>query len=624
MVSLNLLLVATVWTYWNHEPADHLRRMSSCASTVFTVGEWLPCWYDRLHGDELIGKVSGVGVDMVYCHFFKGFGLEHERAEMARTRDFARKAHAHGVKVLGYCQLASLYWEAMLDEVPDLEKWTARNYDGSVSTYGNHYYRWEPCFESREFIDYLKKVVRYGVEETGLDGFYFDNSYPRYCCCERCQTAFRQFLEKTVSNPRETCGLAHFRNVRLPPKLEQSEAGPEWHDPFQIWRQRFHHVQQARFLKELFDYVKETFGPDKITLHNPAYGRYNFERAGLDVAIQPKSCDFMMAENSRVIRAAPDGRLITQVAAYKLGRCFGFKVVESSWMTAQDAGGTGPQAIIPRDADTLKRFYAQGMIYGDIAGGPWLARTAKRGDRVMFDDPVHADTAANVFGFFRKHEARLFATTPVARAHILYATDTFYGWSYEAKGFHSFIDGTERLNAEAVPYTIVTEQDLAEVPSGDLLVLPDLRFLSKNLYGALAAAGARGVKILPLGQAGLFDENGKERAADDPIIGLSRVKGLVSDVPPAFKVSLSAGGIMAETQVNAKGEYILHLLRPGNDSTIGELTVVPCDPRASGTPELLSFEKECSLGGAKREADGQTVLTVRNFRTACSLVFRPR
>ena len=29
MVSLNLLLVATVWTYWNHEPADHLRRMSS-------------------------------------------------------------------------------------------------------------------------------------------------------------------------------------------------------------------------------------------------------------------------------------------------------------------------------------------------------------------------------------------------------------------------------------------------------------------------------------------------------------------------------------------------------------------------------------------------------------------
>ena len=38
MVSLNLLLVATVWTYWNHEPADHLRRMSSCASTVHSAG----------------------------------------------------------------------------------------------------------------------------------------------------------------------------------------------------------------------------------------------------------------------------------------------------------------------------------------------------------------------------------------------------------------------------------------------------------------------------------------------------------------------------------------------------------------------------------------------------------
>ena len=113
---------ATVWSYWNHEPADHLRRMGYSRPSVFTVGEWLPQWYDRLHGEELISKVADCGVDTVYSHFFKGFGIKHEHAEMERTKEFAKIAHRHGVKVLGYCQFNSLYYEAMLDEVPDLEQ----------------------------------------------------------------------------------------------------------------------------------------------------------------------------------------------------------------------------------------------------------------------------------------------------------------------------------------------------------------------------------------------------------------------------------------------------------------------------------------------------------------------
>ena len=55
---------------------------------------------------------------------------------MERTKEFAKIAHRHGVKVLGYCQFNSLYYEAMLDEVPNLEQWTARKMDGSILTYG--------------------------------------------------------------------------------------------------------------------------------------------------------------------------------------------------------------------------------------------------------------------------------------------------------------------------------------------------------------------------------------------------------------------------------------------------------------------------------------------------------
>ena len=80
MTMTALMVLATVWTYWNHEPADHLRRMSYSNPTVFTTGEWLHDWYERLHGDKLIGEAADLGVDTVYCHFFKGFGLVQEKA----------------------------------------------------------------------------------------------------------------------------------------------------------------------------------------------------------------------------------------------------------------------------------------------------------------------------------------------------------------------------------------------------------------------------------------------------------------------------------------------------------------------------------------------------------------
>ena len=623
MTIANIVILATVWSYWNHEPADHLRRMSYAKPSVFTIGEWLPRWYDRLHGEELIGKASELGIDTVYCHFFKGFGLRHEQAEIERTKGFAKIAHAHGVKVLGYCQLNSLYHEAMLDEVPDLESWTVRNVDGSVGKYCGQYYRWSPCVESREFAEYLKKVIRHGIEDVGLDGFHFDNSYVRDCHCERCQRAFRAWLSANVPSPRKACGLDNFRHVRIPPKVELREDGQEWHDPMQIWRQKFHHAQLAGFRKEIFDFVK-SFGEDKIVLHNPAFGRKEFELRGLDVAIEPESCDFIMAENDRFIRIEPDGALVTQTAAYKLGRRFGFKVFNSTWPKVSEVDWADPHVGIPRDSDSIRRFYAEGMIYGDIAGCPWLVRSTKSGDGVILDDSMHMEEARRAFRFYKANREQLYDTTPTARVRLLYATDAFYGWGYNASGFHSFVNAAERLNAEAVPYVIAAEGDLAAMKRGDLLVLPDSRYLSRRLYDAIFAAGKRGVKILPLGLTGLYDENGKERAKDDPVVGLSQVDSKTLEIPAEFKVETSERGIMVETQVNRRGELVLHLLRPGNASAIGELRIAIGDRRATGDAELFSFEDGCTLGNLCRGDSGRTVVTVRNFRTMCGIVFSCR
>lgn len=620
-----------VWAYWNHEPADHLRRMSYSRPSVFTVGEWLPEWYDRLHGEELISKASSLGVNTVYCHFFKGFGLNHERAEMVRTKEFAEKAHSHGVKVIGYCQMNSLYYEAMLDEVPDLKDWAVRTYDGRIGLYCGQYYRWSPCIESRSFRDYLKKVIRYGVEEVGLDGFHFDNSYLRDCHCERCQKAFRKWLADNISNPRDVLGLSDFNHVRLPPLASLGAAGQEWHDPVMLGAFRFRHAQLADFHREVFGYVK-SFGGNKIVMHNPAFARTEFAGRGMDAAIEPASCDLLVAENSRFIREEPNGSFVTQTVSYKLGRRLGFKVVNSSWpKIPADDDFRDPHVAIPRDADSILRFYAEGMIYGDIVGSPWLVRSTKKGSGVILDDSIQSAAARDAFGFFRKNRERLYDTNPTAKAHLLYVTDTFYGWAYKGSGFQSFMNAAERLNEQCVPYTIAMESDMPAMRSGDLLVLPDVRFLSRRLYDAIAAAGDRGVRVLPLGLAGQYDENGKERAKGNPIVGLAAVANKVSAIPLEYRVAMSVPGIMAETQVNRRGEHLLHLLRPVNSSTVPELRVTlgeacaaECaDPRLSA-PELLSFDCGCALADAHRDAAGRIVLEIRNFRTMCSVVLEAK
>jgi len=172
------------------------------------------------------------------------------------------------------------------------------------------------------------------------------------------------------------------------------------------------------------------------------------------------------------------------------------------------------------------------------------------------------------------------------------------------------------------------EDDIAAMAPGELLVLPDIRFLSRRLYDAIAAADGRGVRILPLGRAGCYDENGKERAKESPIFELKQIANKVPEVPPEFKVDMSASSIMAETQVNGRGELILHLLRPGNTSTIPELRVTFGDTVGrcvlTPPPELFTLDDGCSLADAQRDDDGRIALAIRNFRTMCSIVFSAR
>ena len=613
-----------IWSYWCHEPADHLRRMGTNPS-VFTLGEWMPKWYERMHGEELISRAAGYGVNHVYMHFFKGFGLKHEQGEMERTREFAKIAHAKGVKILAYCTFGSVYYETFKDEFPGLEDWMARDQNGRIMEYGGvagQYYRWRPCVESREYVDYLKKVISYGIEHVGIDGFHFDNSQIDPCYCERCQAAFRDWLAENVKDPRAICGLGHFRNVRIPPTPQNIEVGGETHDPLAIWALRFRKARQERFFAELFAHVK-SYGADKLIMHNSGYMRYTWNTTA-SYSKTALAADIQIIENPFQIRVQND-RVWTQILGYKMSRRFGFRVMDGTWYRNPDGTQT-----IPRDADRFERFFAQGMIYGNVCGAAWMPRSVKIGDRTIMDLPAVDGAMRRAFGHFRAH-ADLYDGGPVARTHLLYSEDNCYGMSrgWANAGFTNLLHLAERLNTARIPYTVAVEDDIGNIPAGDALVLPDLRYARVAQHDRLVAAAARGVRLVLTGPYGLYDENGVERDLANPIVGLSRAKGLSHDLPADEAVTIrdeSAKEVpyaVIETSVNGAGDFVFHVLRPDNETVLGRVTIeIPNGRIHSGSePELHSFDAGCRLVSSE-VGEGRAILAVDGLKTFASIRFR--
>jgi len=211
-----------VWALW--EPIELYTRGGYGAGIGDgrATGHWVRKWYDRMFSDEILDRLAAVGVNLVSTHFYKGFGLKAEAAEMARAADFTRRAHARGIRVLGYHQFSTVIYETMLDEVPQLADWIQRDAAGNLCTYGSATWRWMACPIHDGFMSYLKGVMERCLNGAGMDGVEFDGtSYD--CHCEKCQAAFRRYLAEHNLQPLERFGIPHFRHARIPPRFDAKD-----------------------------------------------------------------------------------------------------------------------------------------------------------------------------------------------------------------------------------------------------------------------------------------------------------------------------------------------------------------------------------------------------------------
>ncbi|NUQ63921.1 MAG: beta-galactosidase [Pirellulales bacterium] len=490
------------WSWWGWEPLDHYRRLGRNAGAVDGSAAWVPQWYDRLHSDQLVRTMADLGVNLAITHFFKGFGLKHERDQQQRTADLVRIAHRHGVRVLGYCQSRSLYYEAFLADQPDAESWIQRDQTGQLRTWGGTYFRWTPCIQSSEFRQYLKGVIRFGLEEIGLDGLHFDNDYAEPCYCQRCEKKFREWLSAHHRSPRERFGLESLEHVRQPPTQTLTQI----QDPLvQEWV-RFRCEGLGEYHRDITSHAR-SIRPAAILMGNPAHPR-SFDapyRRSVWAPAVGRHLNLMFAENGN-FPGIDDGAVISQIRAYKQARAIGYRVVSTTWRKGKETA-----LGLPEKLEEICLQVAEAAANGGVPGTNWSLRPLGEGDRMRIDRPEFRDALGKSLGFVRSHAALTDTTCPVRDVAVL---QTFASLAFDSQGSWSRLLGAEEvLIRGGFAWETVFGDDLGRWKEHAVLLIAGQSHLSDRECEAVRGFVDEGGILVLGGENGQMDENGRLRGS---------------------------------------------------------------------------------------------------------------
>ena len=87
---------------------------------------------------------------------------------------------------------------------PRRENWEQRNQDNHWVPYGLQTFRHYACPNEPAYRDYIKRILKIGVEDLHADQILFDNIMlqpePDSCRCPRCIQAFHDYLRQKISD----------------------------------------------------------------------------------------------------------------------------------------------------------------------------------------------------------------------------------------------------------------------------------------------------------------------------------------------------------------------------------------------------------------------------------------
>ncbi|MGH9328001.1 MAG: hypothetical protein ACRD2B_15135 [Terriglobia bacterium] len=437
--------------------------------------------YEAETSEATVRKLKDVGVTLAVIHFFKGFGLEAERPHIEMAKKLAVLLHQNGIKV-GLYVGSTIAYETFLVEKPEAESWFVPNYLGRPVIYDKQTFRKRVYFMHPGYVEYMKRVVRMGVEELKADEMDFDNtSYqarPEIFQHPLAIKNFREYLTSryTADELTERLGFSNVEYVE-PPKVDFPLTAID--DPlFQEWA-GFRCHQLNRYYAEMHETIKQA-NPNTVIATNPSSGiagRNTIWDQGVYYPTLMPNMDICWTEEGDYARVNPEGILISKIRTYKMVAFLGKRVLTYT------AGSEGGGKLAMAEAMAYNR-QTLGMV-GGFFNAPEIP-----------DDQKHyINFFRNQFGYYRDVES-------VADVAVLY--------SYASMGFNndrpevSFMLFTQALIQARVPFEIIFDGDLADLSKYRVLVLADQECLDDGQMNDIRNYVRQGGGLVATEQTSLY------------------------------------------------------------------------------------------------------------------------
>jgi hypothetical protein len=459
-----------------HEPYIFVVRRGGQRTDARQISE-----YEQ--SEPLIKQLHSQGIEVFHTHLYKGFGMAAEKEEMEQTRDAVAIAHRYGMKADTYVQWGSMMYETFFAEEPRAEHWIQRDISGLpiLLTYGyQQSFRYKPCFSNLEYMEYLKKVVRYAILEVKTDFIHLDNfslnAEPDSCHCPWCTSGFRKYLSTKYSSKqlRERFGFENISFVNPPQWNRNNPPGnlEIIYDPaIQEWID-FRCQLMADALRQISEYAK-SLNPEVAMEINQGgiSGENKSWLGGIDQARLLKFTESYVTEEDNAPAYHADGRLVSKIRSYKLARAYKNVLLASG---------------VANDPVGLAELLAFNQTLGSVGTDPLLPETLKYID------------------FYRKNRDLYQESEDIAPVAVFrsYASLTYHHASAEL----SAILVEQSLIQSRIPFVLVFDEHLRNLADHKVLILPNSECLSDEQLTLIRRYVNDGGGLVVTEESGLYDD----------------------------------------------------------------------------------------------------------------------
>jgi len=486
------------WTFGNHEPVSMYRRLGRKSTGAMEgAALWLEKWHGWYDSEKCAKQIAELGFNILHCRFYKGMGWEFEKKDFPGVKSFVENCHKYNIRVLAYVQFSTLYYEIMQSEISDLKNWAAIDHKGHFQTYNEgEYYRWMPCIAKRSFIDYLKSVIKTGLDECPFDGIMFDNAHHFACYCPECQEDFRNYLR---NNPlsEELTGLPFFDNVLIPPPSEENEIK----DPLRLLYMEYHTDKSAKVFKELYDHIKSISSELIVSGNLGCIRRYSHSRQfGLD-CFKLKDCFDIAITQSGNAPTIRNAACINRIREHKLADALGMDVLA---LSDHDGG------LDLGHPDALLLNLAENAVWNGIPVERTIMAPCRK-NMVNTSRIAKSEKVFKRFFEFIDKNTNIFEAEDYCPVRILYSRESI---SRSRTSSREVINFEEILMRSHVPYGLLATSSGSplEIPEDcELLIIPEQYCLSDSQMELIEKWVGKGGNLILTPKSGYCDEYYRER-----------------------------------------------------------------------------------------------------------------